>query len=39
MVKRKIFFHRSVAYIGGGEREGLGSSLKSAMDADVEPDQ
>jgi hypothetical protein len=36
--ERGKYYHWSVALIGGGEREGLGGSLKSAADAGVEPD-
>jgi hypothetical protein len=30
--------HRPVVLIGGGERDGLGGSLKSVTDAGVEPE-
>jgi hypothetical protein len=29
-------FHRPIAYIGGGERDGLGGSLESATDSGIE---
>jgi hypothetical protein len=37
-VESEKYRHWPVTLIGGGEREGLGGSLKSATDADGEPE-